>query len=604
MSRIGNWLSQLTRRKTNAFEGETEEKLARVLGLLDLSFLGIGSTLGLGVYVLAGEVALEAGPAVTISFLIAAIASAFAGLCFAELASRVPKAGSAYVYCYVTIGEFAAFAIGWNLILEYTIGTAAVAKALSKAVDYYANNFINSTLTSILPMNMPFMAPYVDLFAFGLVSTPTALLAFGAKESSVVNNILTLVNILTVLIVIIAGIFKANASYWAISKKDIPAVIRGKQVEGGSGGFLPFGWNGVLKGAARCFFGYVGFDVIATTGEEAKNPKRNVPLALIISLVVIFMAYFGIATVITMLIPYYAQDKDKSLIIAFEDKLPVIAVIVGIGAMSALSASLLGAIFPLPRILYSMANDGLLFSSFTNVNKFTRTPLIATVVSGVLSGIFAAVFNLDALTELMSLGTLLAYSIVALCILIIRYKEVENKVHGSPNSSPRNRNSESNHFWSAVKALSNRNPTARSEKMTQWLLFFSMIFITMLCFILVNGNTIFEHESALFHGLIIGLSILCILCFIIICWQPQNNAFASFKVPLVPLVPICSIFMNIYLMMTFQGMTWVLFIIWLIVGFAIYFFYSLNHSVEGNTRRNIQTDGYAEVPLNCDNTQM
>lgn len=203
MSRL--WTS-LTRVKTTdgAMEGDT--KLARVLNLFDLTALGVGSTLGLGVYVLAGSVAHDqAGPAVTLSFLIAAVASSFAGICYAEFAARVPKAGSAYVYSYVTVGEFVAFTIGWNLILEYVIGTASVARGLSGYLDFLVHNKMSDMLKEVLPISADFLADYPDFLSFGMVLLLTCLLSFGVKESSLLNNVFTCVNLVTIVVVLIAG---------------------------------------------------------------------------------------------------------------------------------------------------------------------------------------------------------------------------------------------------------------------------------------------------------------------------------------------------------------------------------------------------------------
>lgn len=203
MSRL--WTS-LTRVKTTdgAMEGDT--KLARVLTLFDLTALGVGSTLGLGVYVLAGSVAHDqAGPAVTLSFLIAAIASSFAGICYAEFAARVPKAGSAYVYSYVTVGEFVAFTIGWNLILEYVIGTASVARGLSGYLDFLVHNQMSDVLKEVMPISADFLADYPDFLSFGMVLLLTFVLSFGVKESSLLNNVFTCVNLVTIVIVLIAG---------------------------------------------------------------------------------------------------------------------------------------------------------------------------------------------------------------------------------------------------------------------------------------------------------------------------------------------------------------------------------------------------------------
>lgn len=382
---------------------ENKSELARVLGLFDLTALGVGSTLGLGVYVLAGSIAKEtAGPAVCISFLIAAIASGFAGMCYAEFASRVPKAGSAYVYSYVTVGEFIAFIIGWNLILEYIIGTASVARGLSNYLDALIGNVISETLHSLMPISVSFLSEYPDFFAFTVVILLIILLSVGVKESSILNNIFTVINLMTILIIIIAGSIKADPANWRISINDIP---ESEQQHAGSGGFMPFGISGVMIGAAKCFYGFVGFDAVATTGEEAKNPQRNIPIAIVVSLIIILMAYFSISTVLTMMWPYYDQNADAPFPYVF-DKIgwPTVKWIVNIGAAFALCTSMLGAMFPLPRILYAMGNDGIIFKRLANVHPKTMTPIFGTVVSGLFTGIMTLIFNLQQLIDMMSIG--------------------------------------------------------------------------------------------------------------------------------------------------------------------------------------------------------
>ncbi|GBP33885.1 Cationic amino acid transporter 2 [Eumeta japonica] len=402
-------------------EGEPT-KLARVLGLLDLTALGVGSTLGLGVYVLAGAVAKDvAGPAVTISFLVAAIASAFAGLCYAEFAARVPKAGSAYVYSYVSVGEFIAFTIGWNLILEYVIGTASVAKGMANYIDSLCNNTMATAMTQWAPIDISFLAGYPDFFAFLLVMLITILLAVGVKESTKLNNLFTALNLLTVVVVLVTGAINSDPANWKIEPANIPEEYRDKA---GGGGFMPFGLAGVMAGAAKCFFGFVGFDCVATTGEEAKKPKRDIPLSIIISLAIIFVSYFSIATVLTMMWPYYLQDADAPFPYVFAQVgMPVVKWVVTVGAIFALCTSLLGAMFPLPRVLYAMGSDGVLFRPLAAINMRTKTPLLATILSGLLSAIMATIFNLNQLIDMMSIGTLLAYTIVATSVLILRYEE-------------------------------------------------------------------------------------------------------------------------------------------------------------------------------------
>jgi amino acid transporter len=291
----------LTRKKILDPVTTEQSELGRVLNTVDLTALGVGSTLGVGVYVLAGHVAKDtAGPAVVISFLIATIASVFAGLCYAEFGARTPRAGSAYIYSYVCVGEFVAFVIGWNLILEYVIGSASVARGLSLYLDTLINDTLKDTFRDIAPLgDVDFLSKYFDFFAFGVSLILAVALAFGLKESSWVNNIFTLLNLAVVAFVIVAGGMNAKGENWRL-----PANASNPDDHGG---FMPFGVEGMIKGAATCFYGFVGFDCIATTGEEVKNPKKAIPVAIVLSLFIIFLAYFGTSTVVTLMLPYYDQ---------------------------------------------------------------------------------------------------------------------------------------------------------------------------------------------------------------------------------------------------------------------------------------------------------
>ncbi|KPJ06302.1 Low affinity cationic amino acid transporter 2 [Papilio machaon] len=536
----------LSRRKA-AEEGVA--RLARVLSALDLTALGVGSTLGVGVYVLAGDVAKNyAGPAVILSFLLAAVASVFAGLCYAEFGARVPKAGSAYVYSYVCVGEFMAFIIGWNLILEYIIGAASVVKALSEYLDSLLNKAMSTHLEAVLPLNTPHLAKYPDFFAFAVImafsialafgvkestkfnnfctgvnlcvvlfviisgsfkglcyaefgarvpkagsayvysyvcvgefmafiigwnlileyiigaasvvkalseyldsllnkamsthleavlplNTPhlakypdffafavimafSIALAFGVKESTKFNNFCTGVNLCVVLFVIISGSFKADTKNWRIPASEVPKT---ETKDFGSGGFAPYGLAGIIKGAAVCFYGFIGFDCVATAGEEARRPQKTIPFAVVASLLIVFLAYCGVSSVLTLMMPYYMQDEKAPFPFVY-DQLgwPWAKYAVSVGAICALCSSLLGAVFPLPRIIYAMASDGLLFKFMGVVSERFQTPLVGTIIAGLFTGTLAMIFELEQLIHMMSIGTLLAYSMVASCVLLLR----------------------------------------------------------------------------------------------------------------------------------------------------------------------------------------
>ncbi|KAI8035649.1 hypothetical protein M5D96_011562 [Drosophila gunungcola] len=533
------------------------------MNLFDLTALGVGSTLGLGVYVLAGQVAYNiAGPAVTISFLIAAVASAFAGICYAEFAARVPKAGSAYVYSYVTIGEFVAFTIGWNLILEYVIGTASVARGLSGYFDSLINNDMSKALNESMHIDVDFLGDYPDFLSFGMVLLLAGILAFGAKESSFLNNIFTTVNLVTIAIVLVAGAMNANADNWRIPENDVPEGF-------GTGGFMPFGIAGVMAGAAKCFYGFVGFDCIATTGEEAINPKRNIPLSIVVSLIIIFLSYFG--------------DKDAPFPHAFNEvEWYTIKWIVTIGAVFALCTSLLGAMFPLPRILYAMGKDGILFKKLSTVNSYTKTPLLATIVSGIFASIMALLFNLDQLVDMMSIGTLLAYTIVAICVLVLRYQD-EDMTKLVSVKAP-------NLFRQLFNGNSFREPNSMTSAITK----VGIVVFAIFCLVWCSFQKVFDLDST---GGIVALSLvgaLLILICVVIGMQPVSTIELTFKVPLVPFVPCLSVFSNLYLMFQLDLNTWIRFLIWIVIGYVIYFCYGLRNSTQIARARN-----HAEVAANA-----
>ncbi|XP_055705619.1 cationic amino acid transporter 3 isoform X2 [Phlebotomus papatasi] len=533
----------LRRKKPLAETISATTKLAKVLTTLDLTALGIGSTLGVGVYVLAGEVSkTTAGPAVVISFAIAAIASIFAGLCYAEFGARVPKAGSAYIYSYVTIGEFIAFVIGWNLVLEYAIGSASVVKGLSTYLDSLIDHVMSDAFKSFASMNAGALGDYVDFFAFGATMVFSIALALGVRESVSINNIFTLTNLAVVLYVVVTGAFRADPANWSIPPEDVPTD---RDQDFGQGGFAPYGFAGIIKGAAICFYGFIGFDCIATASEEARNPRRSIPLSIIISLSVIFVAYFSISTIITMMLPYFDQDVNAPLPHVFRYYGWTVAqYIVSVGAIFGLCASLMGAMFPLPRVIYAMSIDGLIFEFMGRIHPRFKTPLIGTLVAGFLTGTLAAIFNLDQLVSMMSIGTLLAYSMVAGCVLLLRYEVDDPSSKGSGFSLGQ--------FLNIEKLNA---PTRFTSGLVTWSVTIYCVWCLGLSLVITQLEDYIDQ-----------------------CRQPRSSREITFTVPLVPWLPGLSILINIYLMTQLDVMTWIRFGVWILAGLIIYFTYGIWHS--------------------------
>ncbi|XP_041657388.1 cationic amino acid transporter 3a [Cheilinus undulatus] len=613
-SKLSNFGKTLLRRRLLVDSGE-ESQFARCLSTLDLIALGVGSTLGAGVYVLAGEVAREkAGPAIVLCFLIAALSSMLAGLCYAEFGARVPKTGSAYLYSYVTVGEIWAFITGWNLILSYVIGTASVARAWSSTFDNLVEQKISGFFKASMAMKVPggVLAEYPDLFALILILLLTGLLAFGVSESALVNKIFTGINLVVLGFVIISGFVKGNTNNWNLTKDDYINYINESngtrtldfKEEFGVGGFAPFGLSGVLSGAATCFYAFVGFDCIATTSEEAKNPMRSIPIGIVASLLICFFAYFGVSAALTLMMPYYQLNTQSPLPEAFTyvGWAPA-RYIVAVGSLCALSTSLLGSMFPMPRVIYAMAEDGLLFRILSKMNARTKTPLLATIASGIVAALMAFLFDLAALVDLMSIGTLLAYSLVAICVLILRYQpgtlksssqteKLVELVEGEKvpvNGGDSGDECEDTPLKETFRAKllfcpSGKNPTQTSGTIVYATTAIISVLITLLCVILANClPELLAGQPGVLVPCVI-LTLLCTVCVIIIWRQPESKEALTFKVPLLPWLPLFSVFVNIYLMMQLDVGTWCRFTVWMIIGFAIYFFYGIKNSSEAANR--------------------
>jgi len=609
----------------------SSSSLKRCLGTLDLTALGVGATLGVGTYVLAGAISkYQAGPAVCISMAIAAFASIFAGLCYAEFGTRVPKAGSAYVYGYVCVGELVAFILGWSMILSYGIGVSSVAKSYSGYVDAMVFNKMSEAFKHIMPLDVPFLADYVDWFAFSITFGVSIILCLGMRESTKFNTVLTILNVGVIIFVLIVGSFHASLENWSIEKevllgtdhnvmfnmsKDYSSICecgQSRLVEEeacgnkpddfnwcGDGGFLPYGVDGVVSGAATAFYGFVGFDVIATMGEEVINPQQAMPIAIILSLSIIFLAYFGLSAIVTLVLPYFLQNAEAPIPFIFEYVgWNWAGWVVRIGAFMGLTASLLGSIVPLPRVIWAMASDGLLFDFLSYVHPKYQTPFSSTLFSGFIFALMAAIFDLRVLMDFMSIGTLLAYTMVSACVILLRYKQTEDDL-----LLVKEQNLSNNQEFSWKQIIGSEDgqvltvPTEMSTKITSWATLLLGIFSFAFCGIFANTKDIMVEGIQ--GDSIVGILIMISMCLVtvtlmillfIIHRQPQSSSFVAFKVPLVPFIPALSIILNIYLMVSMDAATWAKFCLWMLIGFLIYGGYGMRHSKAKEHRRSLEED--------------
>jgi APA family basic amino acid/polyamine antiporter len=382
---------------------ETEKhQLLRALNAFDLTILGIGAVVGVGIFVLTGTASARfAGPGIILSFVISGFACAFAALCYAEFASLIPVAGSAYNYAYATLGELIAWIIGWDLILEYVVASIAVAIGWS---GYFMN--ILKTMGISLPAwcsATPGTAPgaIVNLPAVVVVLFLTVILVIGIKESARFTSVMVFVKLGTLLVFILIGIFNIKPSNW------IP--------------FLPFGFKGVITGAAIVFFAYIGFDAISTAAEETKNPQRNMPRGIIFSLGICTVLYILVSAILTGIIPYGKLNDSAPVALA----LNYIGIrwgsaLVSTGAVAGITSVLLVMLMGQPRIFFSMSRDGLLWPWISKVHPRWRTPYVSQCITGAIVAGFAGFIDIGTAAELCNIGTLFAFTVVCGGIIVLR----------------------------------------------------------------------------------------------------------------------------------------------------------------------------------------
>ncbi len=379
-----------------------DHALKRVLRPYELLLLGIGAVVGTGIFVITGVAAAEyAGPAIILSFIISGIICILAALCYAEFSAMVPVAGSAYTYCYASLGEIWAWIIGWDLILEYAVSISAVAIGWSA----YVVNLLTNVGVDLPPylVNPPGVSGgLINLPAAIIILLITAMLIIGMRESARLNTIIVIVNISVILIFLALTYNHINPSNWHP--------------------FMPFGISGVFAGAAIVFFAYIGFDAVLTAAEEVEEPQKNLPRGIIGSVVIVMILYVCVAAALTGVLPYgdYIQTSAPVAFALNQIGMPWGAALISIGALCGITSVILVTFYGQTRIFFAMARDGLLPSVFSDLHRRFQTPAKITLVVGIITSVLACFISLDVIAELVNIGTLAAFIIVAAGILMLR----------------------------------------------------------------------------------------------------------------------------------------------------------------------------------------
>ena len=408
-----------------AYEADMKKsELKRVLTKWGLTSLGIGAIIGGGIFTLTGIAAHNhAGPALALAFVIAAIGCTFASLCYAEFSSILPVEGSAYAYSYGTVGEIFAWLIGWNLILEYMMGATTVAVAWSGYFEKLIHLF--GIELPVTLMNDPFTAgeklglggptPAFNLAAFFITWVVTSVLVKGIQESAKANNVIVVIKLAVVIFVIVVGAFYIKLENWT---PFIPETVVGDD------GIPHFGWKGVMTAATVVFFAYIGFDAVSTQAGEAINPRKDVPFAIIASLVVCTILYILVSLVLTGMVRYDTLDMKAPVAAAFADVgLPWAVFIITIAAVAGLTSVMLVMMLGQSRIFLGMAKDGLLPKFFKAIHPTFKTPWKSTILIGLIVSIVSAVTPIDKVSEMCSMGTLLAFAMISGAVLLLRYQQ-------------------------------------------------------------------------------------------------------------------------------------------------------------------------------------
>lgn len=392
----------LFRKKDISHKNEPTQALKKALGAFDLSMLGIGAIVGTGIFVLTGVVAAKhAGPALIISFVIAGLACAFAALCYSEFASMIPESGSAYTYSYIAFGEIIAWVLGWDMVLEYGLASSAVASGWSGYMQGLLTGFGIHIPTILAGAYNPAKGTFIDLPAIIIVLLVTLLLSRGVKESAKFNRIMVIIKLAVVVLFIVVGVGYVKPANWSP--------------------FMPFGFSGVAAGAATVVFAYFGFDAVSTAAEEVRNPQRDMPIGIISALGICTILYIIVSLILTGIVPFHLLDVSNPVAFGIQYiHQDWAAGFISLGAIIGITTVLVVMMFGQTRLFYAISRDGLLPKRLSKVHAKSQVPITSTWITGLLVAIFAGLIPLDKLAELTNIGTLFAFSMVSVGIVVLR----------------------------------------------------------------------------------------------------------------------------------------------------------------------------------------